>query len=55
MIYMRQEKLELAEYHFHKALTINPMSSVLWCYVGMVLTALDRLDEALAMLTAVRC
>jgi len=33
-IYYRQEKFELAEYHFRKALSINPVSSVLHCYLG---------------------
>ena len=36
-IYFRQEKYELAEYHFRKALTINPASSVLHCYLGLQL------------------
>jgi anaphase-promoting complex subunit 3 len=33
-IYFRQEKYELAEYHFRRALGINPASSVLHCYLG---------------------
>jgi anaphase-promoting complex subunit 3 len=36
MIYYRQEKYELAEYHFRRAITINNTSSVLYCYLGMV-------------------
>lgn len=35
-VYYRQEKYELAEYHFRRALQINPRSSVLYCYLGMV-------------------
>lgn len=33
-IYYRQEKYELAEHHFRTALSINPASSVLHCYLG---------------------
>jgi len=36
MIYFRQEKYDLAEYHFKRALQINTISSVLYCYYGMV-------------------
>ena len=36
-IYERQERYELAEYHFRKALAVNPMSSVLRRFLGMVL------------------
>ena len=36
MVYYRQEKYPLAEYHFRKALAINPHSSILHCYVGVV-------------------
>eukprot|EP00898_Chlorokybus_atmophyticus_P000631 jgi/Chlat1/1569/Chrsp123S01830 len=49
-IFYRQEKFELAEYHFRRALDINPQSSVLHCYLGMALHALQRNEEALAML-----
>jgi anaphase-promoting complex subunit 3 len=52
-IYHRQEKYDLAEYHFHRAVTINPQSSVLRCNLGMSqysngkpLQALDTLAEA---------
>ncbi|KAH8052786.1 hypothetical protein JL722_9919 [Aureococcus anophagefferens] len=38
-IYYRQEKYELAEYHFDRALCHNPTSSVLHCYLGMTLHA----------------
>lgn len=36
MIYYRQEKYELAEYYFSRALEINPSSAVLRCYLAMV-------------------
>lgn len=52
-IYHRQEKYDLAEYHFHRAVAINPQSSVLRCNLGMSqysngksLQALDTLAEA---------
>ena len=38
-IYYRQEKFELAEYNFRKALSINSCSSVLKCFLSMVLSA----------------
>ena len=41
-IYLRQERIELAEYHFKRAIAINPTSSVLQTYLGMVLNAYDR-------------
>lgn len=40
MIYYRQEKYSMAEYHFKRALQINPRNSVLQCYLGMVSTLL---------------
>lgn len=36
MIYYKQEKFNLAEIHFKKALSINPQSSVLLCHIGVV-------------------
>jgi len=36
MVYYRQEKYELALFHFEKALEVNPESSILLCHVGMV-------------------
>ena len=50
MIYFRQEKYSIAEYHFNKALTINTKNSVLYCYIGMVLRASKRYEEAEIML-----
>jgi anaphase-promoting complex subunit 3 len=34
-LYYRQERYDLAEYHFKRALSINPASSVLHCYLGI--------------------
>jgi len=54
-IYHRQERYELAEYHFRRALGINPASSVLHCYLGMALHAQNsasKTAEALEVLTA---
>jgi anaphase-promoting complex subunit 3 len=52
-IYHRQEKYDLAEYHFQRAVTINSQSSVLRCNLGMsqysngkAMQALDTLAEA---------
>lgn len=36
-VYQRQEKFEMAEYHFKRAIEINPHSSVLHCWLGIVL------------------
>ena len=41
-IYFRQEKYEVAEFHFRRALGINTGSSVLCCYVGMALSRMDK-------------
>jgi len=46
-IYYRQEKYELAEYHFDRALCHNPTSSVLHCYLGMTLHANQKCHDAL--------
>jgi hypothetical protein len=40
-------------HHFRRALVINPRSSVLYCYLGMVLHANRKYDEALTMLAQV--
>jgi anaphase-promoting complex subunit 3 len=52
-IYHRQEKYDLAEYHFQRAVQINPQSSVLRCNLGMSqysngkpMLALQTLSEA---------
>ena len=36
MVYHKQEKFVLAEFHFNKALSINPQSSALLCNIGVV-------------------
>ena len=36
MIYYKQEKFAFAEFHFRKALFINPQSSVLLCHIAVV-------------------
>ena len=55
-IYFRQEKHDIAEYHFRRALSINPQSSVLRCHLGMAqhatgrpMDALDTLEGALRL------
>lgn len=52
-IYHKQEKFDLAEYHFEKAVSLHPSSSVLRCNLGMsqfangkAYQALDTLAEA---------
>ena len=53
-IYYRQERYELAEYHFRRALEINGASGVLHCYLGMVLLAQGtnkKSEEAFQVLT----
>eukprot|EP01119_Soliformovum_irregulare_P025422 TRINITY_DN9413_c0_g1_i2.p1 TRINITY_DN9413_c0_g1~~TRINITY_DN9413_c0_g1_i2.p1 ORF type:complete len:528 (-),score=128.85 TRINITY_DN9413_c0_g1_i2:80-1663(-) len=47
MIYFRQEKYDMAEYHFRRALQINSISSVLHCYLGVALKANKKREEAL--------
>lgn len=44
MIYYKQEKFNLAEILFRKALSINPSSSVLFCHVGVVSCLLQLLS-----------
>lgn len=46
-IYYCQEKFDLAEYHFHKACSINPQSSVLICHLGMAQNANGKAYAAL--------
>ena len=50
MIYYRQEKFDLAEFHFKKAVQINSVNSVLYCFIGMVLQANHKETEALSKL-----
>ena len=49
-IYLKQEKYQLAEYHFRRALEINPRNSVLHCYRGMALLSNQTYDQAIAVL-----
>jgi anaphase-promoting complex subunit 3 len=51
-VYYRQEKFDLAEYHFHRACSINPQSSVLICHLGMAQNANGKPYEALDTLQA---
>jgi len=53
IVYLRTSKLRMAEYHFRKAVEINPSNAVLICCEGMVLEkqgltkeALGRYDQA---------
>ena len=50
-VYYRQEKFDLAEYHFQKACQINPQSSVLICHLGMAQNANGKPYEALETLS----
>ncbi|KAF3441874.1 hypothetical protein FNV43_RR15789 [Rhamnella rubrinervis] len=50
MIYFRQEKFEFSEHHFRMGFQINPRSSVIMSYLGTVLHALKRNEEAMMML-----
>lgn len=50
LVYFKQEKYDLAEYHFRAALKINA-PSVVYCYLGMVLKASHRYAEALEALS----
>ena len=49
IIYYRQEKYSLSFYHFRRALAINKESSVLLCYLGMVISQMgeENLSQAL--------
>jgi hypothetical protein len=44
-IYHRQQKQALAEYHFRKAIAINPYNTVLHVYLGIVLLAKAVSDD----------
>jgi anaphase-promoting complex subunit 3 len=50
-IYYRQERFELAEYHFRRAMSINATSSVLACYLAMVLQAQNQSDKTMESLS----
>ena len=51
-IYYRQEKYDLAEYHYRRALAINTQSSILYCHVGMAQHANNKPHDALDTLAA---
>lgn len=46
-VYSKQELFTLAEYHYKRALAINPHSSVILCHVGVVQHARKKTDLAL--------
>jgi anaphase-promoting complex subunit 3 len=50
-IYFRQEKFDLAEYHFQRALDINSQSSVLHCHLGMAQHQNGKTVDALETLS----
>lgn len=49
-VYLRQEKYDLAAYHFQSALDINGNSPILFVYLAMALQGEGRLQEALEVL-----
>jgi tetratricopeptide (TPR) repeat protein len=49
---LAQERYQLAEIHFRKALAINPLSPILMCHVAVVQHALQKSDRALDTLQA---
>ena len=49
-VFFRQEKYEMAEYHFRRALNINAVSSVLRCYLSMALHAQNDDNKSLEAL-----
>jgi anaphase-promoting complex subunit 3 len=49
IIYFRQEKYNLSYHHFKRALSINPNSSVLLCYIGMVISQMGEKNIPQAM------
>lgn len=46
-IYFQQQKYDLAEYHYKKALSINSQSSVLHCHLGKAQHENGKIQEAL--------
>ena len=55
LIYFRQEKYDLSEYHFRKTISINPQSSVLHCHLGMAKHANGKSSDALEALAGAFC
>jgi anaphase-promoting complex subunit 3 len=52
-IYFKQEKYDIAEYHFQKGLSINPQSSVIRCHLSQTQQAKGNLHLALDTLALV--
>jgi anaphase-promoting complex subunit 3 len=52
-IYFKQEKYDIAEYHFQKGLSINPQSSVIRCHLSQTQQAKGNLHLALDTLAMV--
>ncbi len=48
-IYFRQEKIAIAKMHFAQAIRINPNSSILYCYLGMLLAQLHSPQNQAAL------
>lgn len=48
IIYSKQERYKFAEYHFGRALEINPKSSVVLCHIGVVSHALKQVSVTAA-------
>jgi len=51
-VYLRQQKHPQAEYHFTRALNINPKSPILYSYLAMTLHSNNQLNEALKMINS---
>lgn len=51
-IYSKQERYELAELHYRKALTINPKNSVIMVHIGAMQFFLRKSEQALRTLNA---
>lgn len=49
-IYSKQERYQLAEIHYTKALQINPKNSVLMVHIGMMQFFLNRIEQAVQTL-----
>ena len=50
LTYYKQERFQLAEIYYRKALAINPSSPILMCHVAVVQHALQKTDRALETL-----
>jgi anaphase-promoting complex subunit 3 len=48
-VYQKTGRLKLAEYHFRRALSINPSNVVLYCCVGTVMERRGDLEGALGV------